>query len=88
MSYQLDFFTPVPDEIDLLKSQYIELFNRSENVRKGCFKKITDLSKEVIKIREQNDEIERRLDKVESHLFPRNTEFSLSIEAVVGMTSK
>jgi hypothetical protein len=88
MAYQLDFFAPIPDEIDLLKSQYIDLFNRSENVRKGCFKKINDLGKEVIKIREQNDEIERRLHRVESHLFPRNTEFSLSVEALIGMRTK
>lgn len=88
MCYQYDFFQEAPDEIDILRTQMIETRNMADNVRKGCFKRINDLSKELIKMKDYQDQMERRLYALEKSMNIRNTDFSLSIEACVGLKSK
>lgn len=87
-AFQYDLFQDAPDEIDLLRTQCIETRNMADNVRKGCFKRINDMGKELIKMKEDHDRLERRLCVLEKHLHLNNTDFSLSIEAVVGLKSK
>lgn len=87
-AFQYDLFEDIPDEIDLLRQQCLETRNMAHNVRKGCWKAINDMSKEVIKMREYQDQMERRLCNLEKSLNIRNTDFSLSIEACVGINSK
>ncbi len=89
-AYQLDFFEPIPDEIDLLRAQYIELFNRSENVRKGAFALITKLGKELINVKEEQERHARRLSEIESclGLKKENNFFTLELEALMGIKSK
>lgn len=87
-AFQYDLFQEAPDEIDLLRTQCIETRNMADNVRKGCFKRINDMSKELIKMKEDQDQMQRRLCRLESKLQMNNTDFSLSIEAVVGLKSK
>jgi hypothetical protein len=87
-AFQYDFFQEAPDEIEILKAQYLDVFNRSENVRKGCFKRINDMGKELIKMREDQDQMDRRLCALERSLNGKNIDFSLSVEACIGMKSR
>jgi hypothetical protein len=52
-AYQLDIFEPIPDEIDILRSQIIDLSNMSHSVRKGVFKRISDLENRLLSIEER-----------------------------------
>lgn len=87
-AYQYDLFEQLPDEIDILRLQCIETHNMAHNVRKGCWKAINDMGKEMIKMKELQDQMERRLFALEKEGNLRNTEFSLSIESCVGLKSK
>lgn len=86
-AYQLDIFEPMPDEIDLLRSQYIDLFNRSERVRKGCYKEINMLSKEIIRIKEMQEAQGIKISALE-RAFLKNTPETLAVESIFGAISK
>lgn len=88
LAYQFDLFEDDPDEIEILKGICMQTQNMADNVRKGCFKRINDMGKEVIRLKEQNEVLERRLYAVEKVLNLHNTDFSLSVEAVVGLKRK
>ncbi len=89
-AYQLDLFSPIPDEIDILRSQIIELKNMAHNVRKRTFADLNGMGKELIILKDICERQERRLNMIEKTLGLKqdNNYFQMELEAVFGNRSK
>ena len=58
LAIQLDFLEE-NDEVSILKRQYLDLFNRSENVRRGCFREIGELKKQIYGMKQEVDDLKK-----------------------------
>lgn len=64
---QLDLFTE-EDEISLLRKEIKELSLQQERLKRALYSRHNDLSRLCLELKEENEQLKRRLDRLESVL--------------------
>jgi hypothetical protein len=67
LAIQLDFFEPF-DELSILKKEVKYNNERQENLRRGSFARINELSKRCVDLQDQNDQLRIELRAIRKEL--------------------